>query len=99
MCYIQLPNRPTNFKTIFIKPYFRPKTIHNNKLDKPDKPETPLLISELTIEPTKPTKPTIPPLIKHSQGRPQKHPVTENHLTSIDTPVKQPPSTDILVLV
>jgi hypothetical protein len=52
---------------------------------------------------TKPTKPT-EPAVKHSRGRPRKHPVTknpvmENYLTSAGVPVRQLPPADILVLV
>ena len=31
--YIQLPSGPTSFKSIFIKPYFRPKDNYDVKLD------------------------------------------------------------------
>jgi hypothetical protein len=48
-----------------IKPYFRSKTTHNNKLDKLNKLETPLPTLEPTLKPTKPTKPTILPPAKH----------------------------------
>ncbi len=32
--YIQLPSGPTSFRSISVKPYFRPKTTYNIKLDK-----------------------------------------------------------------
>ena len=75
-CCVQLPNRPTSFKSTFIKPYFRPKNTHNVKPGepeanvKPDKLEAPLSALEAPKELTKPIKPTI----KRSRGRPQKHP-------------------------
>ena len=49
---------------MFIKPYFRSKTIYNNKLDELNKLETLLLTLELTIEPIKPAESIILPLIK-----------------------------------
>jgi hypothetical protein len=81
-----------------IKPYFRSetsKTAYNIHLDKLEAPSPILEVSQESIKPTKP---------KHGQGRPRKHPmtknpVTKNHLTSIDTPIKQLLSADILVLV
>jgi hypothetical protein len=51
---------------MFIKPYFRPKTTYNNKLNKLDKLETPLPTLKPTLKPTKPAEPIIPPLAKHS---------------------------------
>jgi hypothetical protein len=51
---------------MFIKPYFRPKTTYNNKLDELNKLETPLPTLEPTLKPTKPAKPTIPSPTKHS---------------------------------
>jgi hypothetical protein len=79
-----------------IKPYFWSKTASDDELDKL---KAPLHTSELTLEPTKPAKPIIPPTIKRGRGRPQKHPVTKSHLTSIDTPIKELPPADILVLI
>ena len=72
MCCIQLPNGLTRFRSISIKPYFRPKDTHNVKLDKLeittklDKPEATAKLDELEAPlptpkvPQKPTKPTIP---------------------------------------
>jgi len=34
MCYIQLPSGLTKFRSISVKPYFRPKDTYNVKLDK-----------------------------------------------------------------
>jgi hypothetical protein len=79
-----------------IKPYFWSENASNNK---PDKLEAPLPASKLTLEPIKPTKPIILPPIKRSQGRPKKNPITKSHLTSTDTPIKELPPTDILVLI
>jgi hypothetical protein len=50
---------------MFVKPYFRPKTTYNNKLNELNKLETPLPTLKPTLEPIKPAKPTIPPFIKH----------------------------------
>jgi hypothetical protein len=33
-CYIQLPSRPTSFKSMSVKPYFQSKNTYNVKLDK-----------------------------------------------------------------
>jgi hypothetical protein len=41
----------------------------------------------------------MPPPAKRGRGRPRKNPMAESHLTSADTPVKEPPPTDILVLI
>jgi hypothetical protein len=68
-------------------------------MDELDGPETPPPTSELTLEPTKPAELTIPPPTKHGQGRPRKNPMAESHLTFIDTPIKEPPPADILVLI
>ena len=72
MCYIQLLSGLTKFKSMFIKPYFRPEDTHDIK---PDELETTAELDELkaTAEldkleaplptlkvPQKPTKPTIP---------------------------------------
>ena len=38
MYSIQLLNRPTSFKSIFIKPYFQSKNTHNIKLDELEVP-------------------------------------------------------------
>ena len=74
MCYIQLPSGPTKFRSISIKPYFRPENTYNIKLDKLevttkldkleataklDKLKAPLPIIEVPYKPTKPTKPTV----------------------------------------
>ena len=32
-CYIQLPSGPTSFRSTSVKPYFRPETAYNAKLD------------------------------------------------------------------
>ena len=37
-CYVQLPSGLTNFRSTFVKPYFRSENTNNIKLDKPDKP-------------------------------------------------------------
>jgi hypothetical protein len=82
-----------------IKPYFwskTPKTASNNK---PDELEAPLPTSELTLEPTKPAEPIIPPSTRRGQGRPRKNPITKSHLTSVNTPTKKLPPTDISVLI
>jgi len=81
---------------MFVKPYFRSENTNNNKLDKL-KASLPIL--ELTLEPIKPAEPIILPLIKHSQGRPKKNPVTKSHLTSADILIKELPPIDILVLI
>jgi hypothetical protein len=78
-----------------VKPYFRFETSETACNVDPDKLEAPSPTLEVSQESIKPIEPTT----KHGQGRPQKHPVTENHLTSVDAPVKQLPSTDILVLI
>jgi hypothetical protein len=47
-CHIQLPNRPTSFRSMSIKPYFRSKiseTAYNINLDKL---EAPLSILEVS---------------------------------------------------
>ena len=54
---------------------------------------------ELTLEPTEPAELIIPPLIKHGRGRSKKNPITKSHLTSINTPIKELPPMDILVLI
>jgi hypothetical protein len=85
-----------------IKPYFRSKTsktTRDDEIDKPNRLETPPPTSELTLEPTKPAELTIPPPAKRGQERPRKNPVTKSHLTSVDTPIKKLPPTDILVLI
>ena len=83
-----------------MKPYFWSKTSETAcdvDLDKLEAPSPTLEVSQESIKPAEPTA-------KRGQGRPRKHPVTENpvteyHLTSADTPIKQLLSTDILVLV
>jgi hypothetical protein len=72
MYYIQLPNRPTSFKSTSVKSYFQFKDTHNAKLDKLEVPtelnklEVPLStlkVPPLTLkapqEPTEPTKPAV----------------------------------------
>ena len=50
---IQLPSRLTSFRSIFIKPYFRPENTYNIKLDKleapvkPDELEVPAKLDKL----------------------------------------------------
>src|SRR6266702_4977908 len=72
--------------TYNIKPNELKAIAEPNKLEvtaEPDKPETPTELDELkvllpTLEvPQEPIKP-IKPVMKHSQGRPQKHPITKN---------------------
>jgi hypothetical protein len=83
-----------------VKPYFRSetsKTAYDVDLDKLEAPSPTPKVSQESIKPIKPT-------IKRGQGQPQKHPITknpmtENHLTSINIPIKQLLSTNILVLV
>jgi hypothetical protein len=79
-----------------IKPYFRSENASNNELDEL---KAPLPTSELTLKPIKPAEPIIPPLIKHSQRRLRKNPVTKSHLTSVDILVKELPPADISVLI
>ena len=63
---VQLPSGPINFKSMSIKPYFRPKTAYNTKLDeleataKLDKLEALLFTLEVPRKPTKPAKPAKP---------------------------------------
>ena len=53
MCYMQLPSGLISFKSMSVKPYFRPENIYNIKLDelkvttKLDKLEVPLLTPEV----------------------------------------------------
>ena len=97
--YIQLPSGLISFRSISVKPYFRPKTTYNIKPDKLevttkldklevpaklDKLEVPLPTLEVPYKPTKPTK----PIIKRSRGRPYKNPIIENYLTSVDISIK-----------
>ena len=62
---MQLPNRPTRFRSMFIKPYFQPKNTHNIEPDKLeataklDKIKAPLFTPEVPQEPTEPAKPVI----------------------------------------
>jgi hypothetical protein len=79
-----------------VKPYFRFENTSNNK---PDELKAPLPTLELTLEPIKPAKPIIPPPIKRGWRRPKKNPMTKSHLTSINTPIKELPLIDILVLI
>jgi hypothetical protein len=88
-CRIQLPSGPTSFRSTSVKPYFRSETTRDDKLDELEAPQ----------EPTEPAESIVPLLAKRGRGRPRKHPVTENRLTSADAPVKQPPPADISVLV
>ena len=68
-----------------------------------DKLEAPLPTLEVPQKPTEPAEPAV----KRGRGRPRKNPVTENHLTSVDTFIdtsadisaKQSPHADISVLV
>ena len=53
--YIQLPSRPTSFKSIFIKPYFWPKTTYNAK---PDKLKVTTKLDKLEVL-AKPDKPKV----------------------------------------
>jgi hypothetical protein len=83
-----------------MKPYFRSKTSKTACNVNPDELETPSPTLEVSQESIKPVKPTT----KRGRGRPQKHPVTknpvtENHLTSADAPIKQLLSANILVLI
>ena len=85
-----------------MKPYFRSETSETVRDVDPDELEAPSPIPEVSQESIEPAE------LKRGRGRPRKHPVTdpvtenpvtENHLTSVDTPVKQLLSTDISVLV
>ena len=55
MCYIQLPSGPIRFKSMSIKPYFRPENTYNVKLDelkattKPDEPEATAKLDKLEV--------------------------------------------------
>src|SRR6266702_5341715 len=51
-CYIQFPSGPTSFRSISIKPYFRPENTYDVKLDELKAPTKP---NELEI-PTKPNE-------------------------------------------
>ena len=85
-----------------MKPYFRSETsetVRDVDLDELETPSPTLEVSQESIKPAEP---------KRGRGRPRKHPVTdpvtenpvtENHLTSADAPVKQLLSADISVLV
>ena len=96
MCCIQLPSRPTSFKSTSIKPYFRPKDNHDVKPDeletpieipvKPDELEATTKLNKLGAPlptPEAPQEPTKPakPAIKRGRGRPQKHPIAKNPMT------------------
>ena len=89
-----------------MKPYFRSETSETARdvdLDELEAPSPTPEVSQESIEPVELTEP-VEPTIKRGRGRPRKHPVTENpvtenHLTSADTPVKQLLSADISVLV
>jgi hypothetical protein len=83
-----------------VKPYFRSETSKTARDVDPDELEAPSPTLEVSQESIKPVEPTT----KRGRGRPRKHPVTENpmtenHLTSADAPIKQLLSADILVLV
>jgi hypothetical protein len=83
-----------------VKPYFRSETSKTACDVDLDKLEAPLPTPEVSQESIKPAK----PIAKRGRGRPRKHPVTKNpvteyHLTSVDAPIKQLLSADILVLV
>ena len=62
---IQLFNKPINFKSISVKPYFRSKNTHNIKPDKLEAPtkldklKAPLPTLEVLYKLTKPAKPAI----------------------------------------
>ena len=71
---MQLPSRPTRFRSTSVKPYFRPKNTYNIKPDeleattkpdklevtaKSDKLEAPLSTPEVPQKPTELTKPAI----------------------------------------
>ena len=83
-----------------MKPYFQSETSETAcdvDLDELEAPSPTLEVSQESIKPVEPTT-------KRGRGRPRKHPVTENpvtenHLTSADAPVKQLLSADISVLV
>ena len=83
-----------------MKPYFRSETSETARDVDPDELKAPSPTPEVSQESIEPVEPTA----KRGRGRPRKHPVTENpmtenHLTSADTPVKQLPSADISVLI
>jgi hypothetical protein len=101
-CSVQLPNEPTSFRSTSVKPYFWSETSKTARDVDLDELEAPSPTPEVSQEFIKPAKP------KRGRGRPRKHPVTDpvtknpvtkNHLTSVDIPVKQLLSADILVLV
>ena len=57
-CRVQLPNRPTSFRSMSIKPYFRfktSKTAYNINLDKLEALLLTLKVSQESIKPAKPT--------------------------------------------
>jgi hypothetical protein len=81
---------------MFIKPYFRSENASNNKLDEL---EALLPTLKLTLKSIKPAESIILPLIKRGRGRPRKNPITESHLTFIDTPIKELPPANISVLI
>ena len=62
---MQLPSRPTRFRSTSIKPYFRPENTHDVKLDelevtaKLDELEAPLFTLEVPQKPTEPAEPAI----------------------------------------
>ena len=74
MCCVQLPSRPTSFRSTFVKPYFWPENTHDIKPDKlevttkPDKPEATAKSDELEAPPLTPEVPQEPaePAVKHS---------------------------------
>ena len=56
-CRVQLPNRPTSFRSTSIKPYFQSetsKTTYNADLDKLKAPLLTLKVSQKSIKPIKP---------------------------------------------
>ena len=65
MCCVQLPNGPTSFKSIFVKPYLRSKNTYDVKPDELealtelDELEAPPPTLEVPKELTEPVKPTI----------------------------------------
>ena len=87
-----------------MKLYFRSETSETARDVDLDELKAPSLTPEVSQESIEPVKPTA----KRGRRRPRKHsvtdlvtenPVTENHLTSVNIPVKQLLSTDISVLI
>jgi len=87
-----------------MKLYFRSETSETARDVDLNELKAPSLIPEVSQESIKPVELTV----KRGRGRPRKHlvtdpvtenPMTENHLTSVNIPVKQLLSTDISVLI